>query len=66
MLMGNSVEGRFPFLDAEVMELANGLPAAYKLKVLDEKHVLKRAAPWAWCRPPSSAARSSPTAPPTR
>ena len=44
MLMGNSVEGRFPFLDKNVVELANSLPAAYKLHVLDEKHVLKRAA----------------------
>jgi asparagine synthase (glutamine-hydrolysing) len=44
MLMAHSVEGRFPFLDAEVVELANSLPAAYKLRVLDEKHVLKRAA----------------------
>jgi asparagine synthase (glutamine-hydrolysing) len=44
MLMAHSVEGRFPFLDAEVVELANALPAAYKLRVLDEKHVLKRAA----------------------
>lgn len=44
MLMAHSVEGRFPFLDAEVVELANALPARYKLRVLDEKHVLKRAA----------------------
>jgi asparagine synthase (glutamine-hydrolysing) len=44
MLMGHSVEGRFPFLDAEVVELANSLPARYKLRVLDEKHVLKRSA----------------------
>lgn len=44
MLMANSVEGRFPFLDAEVMRLAHRLPAEYKLRVLDEKHVLKRAA----------------------
>jgi len=44
MLMGNSVEGRFPFLDANVMALANSLPPSYKLKVLDEKHVLKRVA----------------------
>jgi len=42
MLMAHSVEGRFPFLDADVMELANGLPDEYKLRVLDEKHVLKR------------------------
>jgi asparagine synthase (glutamine-hydrolysing) len=44
MLMANSVEGRFPFLDPEVIELANSLPPSYKLHVLDEKHVLKRAA----------------------
>jgi asparagine synthase (glutamine-hydrolysing) len=44
MLMGNSVEGRFPFLDKDVVALADSLPAAYKLKVLDEKHVLKRVA----------------------
>lgn len=44
MLMGNSVEGRFPFLDSNVMKLANSLPSSFKLKVLDEKHVLKRVA----------------------
>jgi asparagine synthase (glutamine-hydrolysing) len=43
MLMASSVEGRFPFLDQQVVELANSLPPAYKLRVLDEKHVLKRA-----------------------
>lgn len=43
MLMGNSVEGRFPFLDHEVVALANSLPDRYKLRVLDEKHILKRA-----------------------
>jgi asparagine synthase (glutamine-hydrolysing) len=43
MLMAHSVEGRFPFLDAEVVELANALPASYKLRGLDEKHVLKGA-----------------------
>jgi asparagine synthase (glutamine-hydrolysing) len=44
MLMANSVEGRFPFLDHEVVELAGSLPAGYKVRGLDEKHVLKRAA----------------------
>ncbi|MFO0670516.1 MAG: asparagine synthase-related protein [Polyangiaceae bacterium] len=44
MLMAHSVEGRFPFLDVNVAALAASLPPAYKLKVLDEKHVLKRAA----------------------
>ncbi|MGV1008034.1 MAG: asparagine synthase (glutamine-hydrolyzing) [Dermatophilaceae bacterium] len=43
MLMANSIEGRFPFLDANVVELANSLPARHKLMGLDEKHVLKRA-----------------------
>jgi asparagine synthase (glutamine-hydrolysing) len=44
MLMAHSVEGRVPFLDNEVVDLANSLPARYKLRGLDEKHVLKRAA----------------------
>jgi asparagine synthase (glutamine-hydrolysing) len=44
MLMANSIEGRFPFLDKEVVALADSLPAAYKLRVLDEKHVVKQAA----------------------
>ena len=44
MLMANSVEGRFPFLDRRVAALADSLPPSYKLRVLDEKHVLKRAA----------------------
>ncbi len=44
VLMAHSVEGRFPFLDTEVAALADSLPPSYKLRVLDEKHVLKRAA----------------------
>ena len=44
MLLAHSVEGRFPFLDPRVVALAHALPAHYKLRVLDEKHVLKRAA----------------------
>lgn len=43
MMMANSVEGRFPFLDPDVMDVADALPDALKLRVLDEKHVLKRA-----------------------
>ncbi|HEY3357440.1 MAG TPA: asparagine synthase (glutamine-hydrolyzing) [Polyangia bacterium] len=43
MLMGHSVEGRFPFLDADVVELCNAMPPLVKLRVLDEKHVLKAA-----------------------
>ncbi|MCB0956998.1 MAG: asparagine synthase (glutamine-hydrolyzing) [Ilumatobacter sp.] len=41
-LLGNGVEGRFPFLDPEVMTLCNSLPPSFKLRSLDEKHVLKR------------------------
>lgn len=44
MLMAHSVEGRFPFLDPGVVDFCNALPPRYKLRVLDEKHVLKRAA----------------------
>ncbi|RAZ92526.1 asparagine synthase (glutamine-hydrolyzing) [Mesorhizobium hawassense] len=44
MLMAHSIEGRFPFLDDNVAALANALPDAYKLRGLDEKHVLKRVA----------------------
>jgi len=44
MLMAHSVEGRFPFLDRRVVALAESLPPSHKLRVLDEKHVLKRAA----------------------
>jgi asparagine synthase (glutamine-hydrolysing) len=43
MLMAHSVEGRFPFLDRNVVDFSNTLPASYKLRGLDEKHVLKRA-----------------------
>jgi asparagine synthase (glutamine-hydrolysing) len=43
MLMANSVEGRFPFLDRDVVEFAMALPARHKLMGLDEKHILKRA-----------------------
>jgi asparagine synthase (glutamine-hydrolysing) len=44
MLMANSVEGRFPFLDPDVVAYADAMPSRFKLRVLDEKHVLKRAA----------------------
>lgn len=42
MLMGNSVEGRFPFLDHNVVSLANSLPPHFKLNGLKEKFILKR------------------------
>jgi asparagine synthase (glutamine-hydrolysing) len=44
MAMAHSVEGRFPFLGRDVIELACRLPDHLKLHVLDEKHVLKRVA----------------------
>ncbi len=43
MLMMNSVEGRFPFLDHRVIEFANSLDPRMKMKVLNEKYLLKRA-----------------------
>ncbi len=43
MLMGHTVEGRFPFLDHNVAELAGRLPAAAKLAGLNEKALLKAA-----------------------
>jgi asparagine synthase (glutamine-hydrolysing) len=43
MLMANSVEGRFPFLDHGLIEFANELHPRYKMRVLREKHLLKQA-----------------------
>ena len=40
--MGNSVEGRYPFLDYRVIEYASKLPDRYKLNCLNEKFVLKK------------------------
>jgi asparagine synthase (glutamine-hydrolysing) len=42
MLMGRSVEGRFPFLDHRLVELAARLPERLKLRALAGKWVLKR------------------------
>ena len=41
--MANSVEGRFPFLDHRVIEFANRLPPALKIRGLTEKFILRRA-----------------------
>lgn len=43
MLMRNSVEGRFPFLDHRVIEFANHLHPKYKMRGLNEKYLLKKA-----------------------
>jgi asparagine synthase (glutamine-hydrolysing) len=43
MAMAHSVEGRYPFLDYRVVEFAAKLPVNLKMKVLNEKYLLKRA-----------------------
>lgn len=43
MLMGNSVEGRFPFLDHRVGEFAASLPDSVRLAGLKEKYLLRKA-----------------------
>jgi asparagine synthase (glutamine-hydrolysing) len=42
--MAHAVEGRFPFLDYRVVEFASKLPIRMKMKVLQEKYLLKRCA----------------------
>jgi asparagine synthase (glutamine-hydrolysing) len=42
--MAHGVEGRFPFLDYRVAELAAKLPPRLKMRGLDEKYLLKRIA----------------------
>jgi asparagine synthase (glutamine-hydrolysing) len=44
MLMGNSIEGRFPFLDYRVAEFAAALPDTMKVRGLEEKYLLRKAA----------------------
>ncbi|WP_051748953.1 asparagine synthase (glutamine-hydrolyzing) [Nevskia soli] len=44
MLMANSIEGRFPFLDHRLIEFAARMPAWIKLRGLREKFILKRLA----------------------
>lgn len=44
MLMGRSVEGRFPFLDPRVAEFAATLPDGMRLRGLKDKRLLRRMA----------------------
>ena len=44
MLMANSVEGRFPFLDHRVIEFAGKLKNRFKMNGLNEKYILKQMA----------------------
>src|SRR5262249_44304712 len=43
MAMAHSIEGRYPFLDHRVVQFAASLPPKLKMKVLDEKYLLKKA-----------------------
>lgn len=43
MAMANSIEGRFPFLDHRVVEYACRIPPRLRMKVLNEKNILKKA-----------------------
>ena len=43
MSMAHSLEVRVPFLDHELLEFAARIPAAYKLRGMERKYVLKRA-----------------------
>ena len=43
MLMMNSLEGRFPYLDHHVIEFCSRLHPNLKMRVLNEKYVLKQA-----------------------
>ncbi len=40
--MGNSIEGRYPFLDHRVVEFCARLPLHYKMRGLNEKYILKK------------------------
>lgn len=40
--MANSVEGRYPFLDHELIEFVSRIPAEQKMPGLQEKHLLKK------------------------
>lgn len=42
MAMAHGVEGRFPFLDHRLFEFSAALPTSSRLRVLREKHILRR------------------------
>ena len=55
MMMGHSVEGRVPFLDHRLINLAACIPPKYKIRSLEEKYILKRT--FADLLPPAIASR---------
>ncbi len=55
VMMGHSVEGRVPFLDHRLIELAATIPPKFKIRLLEEKFILKRA--FAEILPPAIANR---------
>ncbi len=44
MVLANSVEGRYPFLDREVVRFATTIPPTLKLNGMQEKYIVKQAA----------------------
>lgn len=42
MMMANSVEGRYPFLDKELVEFVTSIPPELKLNQFQEKYLLKK------------------------
>ncbi|MCL2051384.1 MAG: asparagine synthase (glutamine-hydrolyzing) [Lachnospiraceae bacterium] len=44
MLMANSVEGRFPFLDIDLVNFIRYIPVGLKLNNFDEKYIVKQVA----------------------
>jgi asparagine synthase (glutamine-hydrolysing) len=44
VMMAHGVEGRYPFLDPDVVDFASALPARLKMKALVEKYLLKQVA----------------------
>ena len=44
MFFSHSVEGRHPFLDMELLDFVKTIPDKYKLKGVNEKYILKKAA----------------------
>jgi asparagine synthase (glutamine-hydrolysing) len=44
MVSAHSVEGRHPFLDAEILDFMTTVPDEHKIKGTNEKYLLKRAA----------------------